>query len=141
MRALGSRLALIGGTSSCHMAVSPEPRFIRGIWGPYHSAMISGLWLIEGGQSATGALIDHVIFSHAATPQLRREARRSGGRFSSSASSLGGQSAAGAMAGGYAQREALGAMLMPALNRADRRDNLTSSSGVRYGVAGPVRAT
>ena len=70
-----------------------------------------------------------------------REARRSGGRFNSSASSLGGQSAAGAMAGGYAQREALGAMLMPALNRADRRDNLTSSSGVRYGVAGPVRAT
>lgn len=76
--ALNRRLALIGGTSSCHMAVSPEPRLIRGIWGPYHSAMISGLWLIEGGQSATGALIDHVIFSHAATPQLRREARRSG---------------------------------------------------------------
>lgn len=76
--ALNRRLALIGGTSSCHMAVSPGPRFIRGIWGPYHSAMIPGLWLTEGGQSATGALIDHVIFSHAAGPQLRREARRTG---------------------------------------------------------------
>jgi FGGY-family pentulose kinase len=70
-----SRLALIGGTSSCHMAVSPEPRFIRGIWGPYHSAMIPGLWLTEGGQSATGALIDHVIFSHAAAAELQAAAK------------------------------------------------------------------
>jgi len=65
--ALNRRLALIGGTSSCHMAVSAKPRFIRGIWGPYHSAMIPGLWLNEGGQSATGALIDHVIFAHSAS--------------------------------------------------------------------------
>src|SRR5206468_11602631 len=42
-------VALIGGTSSCHMAVSREPRFIPGIWGPYHSAMIPGMWLSEGG--------------------------------------------------------------------------------------------
>jgi ribulose kinase len=33
-------VALIGGTSSCHMAVSREPKFIGGIWGPYKSAMI-----------------------------------------------------------------------------------------------------
>ncbi|XHR29735.1 MAG: FGGY-family carbohydrate kinase [Chthoniobacteraceae bacterium] len=72
---LESRLALIGGTSSCHMAVSPIPRFIRGIWGPYYSAMIPGLWLTEGGQSATGALIDHVIFSHAAAAPLQAEAK------------------------------------------------------------------
>lgn len=75
---LNRRLALIGGTSSCHMAVSAQPRFIRGIWGPYYSAMIPGLWLTEGGQSATGALIDHVIFSHAAAAGLQREARRAG---------------------------------------------------------------
>lgn len=74
--ALNRRLALIGGTSSCHMAVSPEPRFIRGIWGPYASAMIPGMWLTEGGQSATGALIDHVIFSHAAAAAVQAEARR-----------------------------------------------------------------
>lgn len=62
--AFNRRLALIGGTSTCHMAVSPEPRFIPGVWGPYHSAMLPGLWLNEGGQSATGALVDHVIRSH-----------------------------------------------------------------------------
>lgn len=76
--ALNRRLALIGGTSSCHMAVSEKPRFIRGIWGPYFSAMIPGLWLTEGGQSATGALIDHVIFSHTAAAGLLIEAKRSG---------------------------------------------------------------
>lgn len=77
-KALNQRLALIGGTSSCHMAVSPKPRFIAGIWGPYFSAMIPDLWLTEGGQSATGALIDHVIFSHAAAAPLQAEARRAG---------------------------------------------------------------
>lgn len=60
---LESRIALIGGTSSCHMAVSSEPKFIDGVWGPYYSAMIPDMWLTEGGQSATGALIDHIIFS------------------------------------------------------------------------------
>lgn len=77
-RTLGTRLALIGGTSSCHMAVSAEPRFIKGIWGPYFSAMIPGVWLTEGGQSATGALIDHVIHSHAASIPLLAEAKKQG---------------------------------------------------------------
>ena len=53
------RLALIGGTSSCHMAVAEEARYIEGVWGPYDSAMIPGFWLNEGGQSATGSLVDH----------------------------------------------------------------------------------
>jgi FGGY-family pentulose kinase len=75
---LETRLALIGGTSSCHMAVSAEPRFIEGIWGPYFSAMVPGLWLTEGGQSATGALIDHVIRSHARHAELEADARREG---------------------------------------------------------------
>src|SRR6185369_11831799 len=73
---LEARVALIGGTSTCHMAVSREPKFIRGVWGPYRSAMVPGLWLTEGGQSATGALIDHVISSHARGPELAEEARR-----------------------------------------------------------------
>ncbi|MCC5877093.1 MAG: FGGY family pentulose kinase, partial [Candidatus Sumerlaeia bacterium] len=69
-RELGRRIALIGGTSSCHMAVSTEPRYIDGVWGPYFSAMVPGLWLTEGGQSATGALLDHVIESHPAKIEI-----------------------------------------------------------------------
>lgn len=72
-----NQIALIGGTSSCHMTVSEEPRFIDGIWGPYYSAMIPGLWLNEGGQSATGALVDHVIFSSKHAMDLKKEAKKS----------------------------------------------------------------
>ena len=75
---LRRRVALVGGTSSCHMAVSPEPRFVPGVWGPYFSAMVPGLWLNEGGQSATGALIDHLVQTHAAYPLVAEQARQSG---------------------------------------------------------------
>ncbi len=71
---IDGRIALIGGTSSCHMAVSEEPRFIDGVWGPYYSAMLPGLWLTEGGQSATGALIDHIIFSSHHVEALKKQA-------------------------------------------------------------------
>ena len=76
--ALETRVALIGGTSSCHMAVSREPLFIKGIWGPYYSAMIPGFWLTEGGQSATGALVDFCIFSHAKSQEIENEAKKTG---------------------------------------------------------------
>jgi D-ribulokinase len=67
------RLALVGGTSSCHMTVSPEPRFVPGIWGPYYSAMLPRFWLNEAGQSAVGSLVDHVVQTHAAYKALSGE--------------------------------------------------------------------
>jgi FGGY-family pentulose kinase len=76
--ALLHRLALVGGTSSCHMAVSVEPRFVPGVWGPYYAAMVPGLWLNEGGQSATGSLIDHMVMTHAAYPAVLEQARVAG---------------------------------------------------------------
>jgi len=60
------------------MAVAPEPRFVDGVWGPYYSAMVPGMWLTEGGQSATGALIDHVIHSHARGAELHARAQSEG---------------------------------------------------------------
>lgn len=71
-------IALIGGTSSCHMAVSPSPRFINGIWGPYFGAMIPGMWLNEGGQSATGSLIDLVIKNNSSYMGISKAARAKG---------------------------------------------------------------
>lgn len=50
------------------MAMSNEARFVPGIWGPYLSVVIPGLWLNEGGQSATGALLEHVVTTHSAYP-------------------------------------------------------------------------
>lgn len=58
---LESSIALIGGTSNCHMAASKDPIFVPGVWGPYFGAMVPGYWLTEGGQSAAGALIDFMI--------------------------------------------------------------------------------
>jgi len=55
------RVALVLGTSACCMAVSDEPRFIPGLWGPHYSAVTPGQWLDEGGQSAFGAAIDRLM--------------------------------------------------------------------------------
>ena len=66
------RLAYIMGTSACIMATTSEPRFVPGVWGPYYSGMVPGFWLNEGGQSAAGAAIDHLIRSHPAYDEARR---------------------------------------------------------------------
>jgi D-ribulokinase len=72
------RLAYIMGTSACIMATTSEPRFVPGVWGPYYSGMIPGFWLNEGGQSAAGAAIDHLIRSHPAYNEAVATARAGG---------------------------------------------------------------
>ena len=62
---LDHNLALIAGTSNCHMALSRDARAVPGVWGPYFGALIPGWWLNEGGQSASGSLLDHVLQTHA----------------------------------------------------------------------------
>ncbi|WP_454851880.1 FGGY-family carbohydrate kinase [Rhizobium binxianense] len=63
---LEHQLALIAGTSSCVVAFSREPRPSQGMWGPYYEAVFPQSWLVEAGQSATGALLDHIVRMHAA---------------------------------------------------------------------------
>lgn len=65
-KTLDSHMALIAGTSSCVMTLSPRKRFTKGVWGPYLGVAVPGMWMNEGGQSATGALLDHIIRVHAA---------------------------------------------------------------------------
>jgi len=63
---LKRHLALIAGTSSCVMAMSPTAEAFVGGWGPYYGAALPDCWIAEGGQSATGALLDHIIRLHGA---------------------------------------------------------------------------
>jgi D-ribulokinase len=72
------RLAYIMGTSACIMATTSEPRFVPGVWGPYYSGMVPGFWLNEGGQSAAGAAIDHLVRSHPAYDEAVATARAGG---------------------------------------------------------------
>lgn len=36
------RLAAIAGTSTCHIVQSPDPVFVKGVWGPYQHAIFPG---------------------------------------------------------------------------------------------------
>jgi len=73
-----SRMAYVFGTSACTMSSTMEPAFVKGVWGPYYSAMVPGLWLNEGGQSAAGAAIDHLVRHHPAAPEATAKAAAAG---------------------------------------------------------------
>ncbi|RVA21746.1 ribulokinase, partial [Mesorhizobium sp. M7A.F.Ca.US.001.01.1.1] len=73
-----SRMAYVFGTSACTMSSTAEPAFVDGVWGPYFSAMVPGLWLNEGGQSAAGAAIDHLVRVHPAAGEATAKAQAEG---------------------------------------------------------------
>jgi FGGY-family pentulose kinase len=60
------RLAAVAGTSTCHLAMSKDPIFVNGVWGPYRDVIIPDFWVAEGGQSATGELLKHILETHPA---------------------------------------------------------------------------
>ena len=66
------------GHVGLHHGDTETPCFVPGVWGPYFSAMVPGLWLNEGGQSATGAAIDHLVQSHPAYAEPRGRANAAG---------------------------------------------------------------
>ncbi|MBU5895322.1 ribulokinase, partial [Vibrio cholerae O1] len=49
-----------------------------GVWGPYYAAIVPRFWLSEGGQSAAGAAIDHLLELHPASAQLKVQAEEEG---------------------------------------------------------------
>ncbi|XP_010259786.1 PREDICTED: FGGY carbohydrate kinase domain-containing protein-like isoform X1 [Nelumbo nucifera] len=72
--AICHRMVLVCGTFTCHMAISRNKVSIPGLWGPYWSALVPEFWLTEGGQSATGALLDYIVENHVASPCLANRA-------------------------------------------------------------------
>jgi FGGY-family pentulose kinase len=63
---LTRRLAVIAGTSACHLAVTETDLRLQGVWGPYFEALMPSTWLLEAGISASGAFLDHALASHPA---------------------------------------------------------------------------
>uniref|UniRef100_A0A1B0DJM8 Carbohydrate kinase FGGY C-terminal domain-containing protein n=1 Tax=Phlebotomus papatasi TaxID=29031 RepID=A0A1B0DJM8_PHLPP len=61
---LREKIALICGTSTCHICVAPEMDFVEGVWGPYKDVLFAGMYAHEAGQSATGKLLDDLLYSH-----------------------------------------------------------------------------
>lgn len=64
-----TRMGYVFGTSACTMSSTAKPAFVPGVWGPYYSAMVPGLWLNEGGQSVAGAAIAHLLAFHPAASE------------------------------------------------------------------------
>jgi len=75
---IATRMAYVVGTSACTLASATIPNFVPGVWGPYHSALLPDLWLLEGGQSAAGAAIDHLVTMHPAALEAARAGLGSG---------------------------------------------------------------
>ena len=73
-----TNLAYVFGTSSCTMASTREPAFVPGVWGPYYQAMVPGMWLNEGGQSAAGAAIEQLLAFHPALAEASAAAKADG---------------------------------------------------------------
>ncbi|MBP0482157.1 FGGY-family carbohydrate kinase [Sagittula salina] len=71
-------MAYVFGTSSCTMTTTRDPAFVPGVWGPYQSAMVPGMWLNEGGQSAAGAAVDQLIDHHPFATEARALAQAEG---------------------------------------------------------------
>lgn len=107
MADISSKMAVICGTSSCHMSVEKELIwangnnamnswnfthmyseetgglfFFSGIYGPYKNALLLGYYLHEGGQSSTGYLLDHIVKNHPAYNQALERAGKMYASFS-----------------------------------------------------------
>ena len=65
-QAICETLCIISGTSTCIMALNETKTFVPGVWGPYQGAVLPDTWLFEGGQTAAGSALDHIVHSHPA---------------------------------------------------------------------------
>ena len=55
------RMGLIMGSSNVAFVLSEQPVFSEEFWGPCPDAILEGTWLIEGGQTSTGSIINWLV--------------------------------------------------------------------------------
>ncbi len=66
-------LAMIMGSSTCHLAMSRRELFGSGMLGCYPDAVVEGLYTLEGGQTATGSILDWYRRHFAGNEAVRAE--------------------------------------------------------------------
>lgn len=54
---LPGQMAIVMGTSTCHMALCEAGLFETHVWGPYPDALLPNTWVLEGGQTTTGGIV------------------------------------------------------------------------------------
>jgi FGGY-family pentulose kinase len=74
---MSHRMAVISGTSTCHIVLSRDKITIPGIWGPYPNILIDGCYCLEGGQTLTGKAIETFLSYHPVFPQFSLMANES----------------------------------------------------------------
>jgi ribulokinase len=52
------QLALITGSSHLQFAIGDKPQHVPGLWGSYKDAIYPGRYVIEGGQTSTGSIVN-----------------------------------------------------------------------------------
>ncbi|MCD6361856.1 MAG: hypothetical protein J7M38_13450 [Armatimonadetes bacterium] len=67
------RMALVMGSSTCHMALCREGYFDSHVWGPYPDAVLPGTWVLEGGQTATGSIVKWFADNFTSTREGRNQ--------------------------------------------------------------------
>lgn len=68
-------MALVMGTSTCHEALCAEGLFESHVWGPFPDALLPGTWVLEGGQTATGAIVTWLADNFGYREQVEAEQR------------------------------------------------------------------
>ncbi len=56
-----SRMGLIVGSSTVTFVLHDRPVYSPHFWGPYPDAILEGTWLIEGGQTSSGSIINWLV--------------------------------------------------------------------------------
>ncbi len=54
-------MALVLGSSTCQLALTREPTFVPGLWGPFPEAVTRGMAVVEGGQASTGSVVKWLV--------------------------------------------------------------------------------
>lgn len=64
---------IFGIRAASHFIMSREPRFVKGVNGPFKDSVLPGLWINQAGQTAAESALDFLIDSHPASKEVKKQ--------------------------------------------------------------------